>query len=336
MSPTTPTTGTADQADTNGATRVPGELGPASLAATEIAARVRSRELDPVDVVRAHAERIERYQPALNAFASVTLESAVREAEALRGRDDLASLPLAGVPVAIKDNVDVQGLPTRFGSYAMPATPAAQDDERSPVCAAPAPWFSARRRCPSWPSGRSRKAPAASRPATRGRPGARRGARAAAARSRWRPGWPPWRSAPTAGDHCGFPRRPAGSSASSRRPAWCRCPGAPPSTGAGAAPSAHWRGRFPTPRSCSTCSPAPSASAIRRCPAATHDLGVLPASGPGRTGGQGGQGRTGGRRLGTGPCRAQNRDGLTAEPAHTAGVHPLLAGRHRGGRRTRR
>jgi len=123
------TAGMTDLAGTNDATHAPGDPGPASLPAIEIAARVRSGELDPVDVVRAHAERIDRYQPTLNAFASVTVESAVREAEALRGRDDLASLPLAGVPVAIKDNVDVQGLATRFGSSAMPATPAAQDDE---------------------------------------------------------------------------------------------------------------------------------------------------------------------------------------------------------------
>jgi amidase len=127
--PEVDTAGMAGAAGTTDATYVPGRAGPASLPATEIAARVQSGELDPVDVVRAHAERIDRYEPALHAFASLTLDSAVREAEGLRGRDDLASLPLAGVPVAIKDNVDVQGLATRFGSLATPAAPAAQDDE---------------------------------------------------------------------------------------------------------------------------------------------------------------------------------------------------------------
>ncbi len=121
--------GTTGGAGTTDGARAPGDTPLASLPATEIAAGVRSGELDPVDVLRAHAERIDRYDPVLHAFTNVTVESATREAEALRGRDDLAALPLAGVPVAIKDNVDVQGVATRFGSPAIPATPAAHDDE---------------------------------------------------------------------------------------------------------------------------------------------------------------------------------------------------------------
>ena len=100
----------------------------ADLEAEVIAARVRSGELDPVDVVSAHLERVTEWEPQVRAFEVVAERSALREAAALRERDDLGSLPLAGVPVAIKDNVDVVGHPTRHGSQATPATPAERDD----------------------------------------------------------------------------------------------------------------------------------------------------------------------------------------------------------------
>jgi amidase len=97
------------------------------LSATEMARMVRSRELDPVDLLDATLRRIRAVEPQLHAFVSVTEDAARRQAEALRTRSDLAALPLAGVPVAIKDNVDVAGEPTRHGSRATSARPAAED-----------------------------------------------------------------------------------------------------------------------------------------------------------------------------------------------------------------
>ena len=44
---------------------------------------------------------------------------ALHEAQALARRDDLEDLPLAGVPVAVKENMRVAGLPTRHGSQAI-------------------------------------------------------------------------------------------------------------------------------------------------------------------------------------------------------------------------
>jgi len=98
-----------------------------SLHATDMARRVRARELDPVDLVDATLRRIDRVEPELHAFAHVMAETARADAEALRGRADIASLPLAGVPVAVKDNVDVAGEPTTHGSRATSRTPAAED-----------------------------------------------------------------------------------------------------------------------------------------------------------------------------------------------------------------
>ncbi len=97
------------------------------LPATEMARLVRSRELDAVDLLDATLRRIEALQPRLHAFAAVLERSARSEAAALRHRHDLGMLPLAGVPVAVKDNVEIAGEPTRFGSGATPETPASDD-----------------------------------------------------------------------------------------------------------------------------------------------------------------------------------------------------------------
>ena len=97
--------------------------------ATDLAALVRSGQTSPVDIVTAHLERIEELEPKLNAFQLVLAAQALEEARRLQQRDDLKELPLAGVPVAIKDNVDVAGVPTRVGSAATSTQPASNDDE---------------------------------------------------------------------------------------------------------------------------------------------------------------------------------------------------------------
>ena len=96
--------------------------------AVELAGLVRGRQVGAAEVVRAHLERIRVVDPKLNAF-QVVREVAVSEAEALDRRPDLAELPLAGVVVAVKDNVDVKGEPTRHGSAATPSQAADEDDE---------------------------------------------------------------------------------------------------------------------------------------------------------------------------------------------------------------
>lgn len=99
------------------------------LEANTLAERVRSRDVDPVDVVRAHLEQIGRLDASVGAFQRMRADAAVAEAEAIGKRDDLEELPLAGVPVAIKDNVAVAGEPTRNGSLATSSLPATADHE---------------------------------------------------------------------------------------------------------------------------------------------------------------------------------------------------------------
>jgi len=97
--------------------------------ALEIARAVREARVTPGDVIQAHLDQIARLEPEIHAFQVVLAEPATAEAHALGGRPDLATLPLAGVPVAVKDNVDVAGAPTRHGSAATSAQPARRDDE---------------------------------------------------------------------------------------------------------------------------------------------------------------------------------------------------------------
>ena len=69
--------------------------------------------------MRTHLERIASLDGDLHAFTAVREHEALREAEHLAQREDLARLPLAGVPVAVKENMRVAGMPTLNGSRAI-------------------------------------------------------------------------------------------------------------------------------------------------------------------------------------------------------------------------
>jgi amidase len=96
--------------------------------AVELAHAVRDGELRAVEVVRAHLDHLARVEHRLGAFVATRRRAALEEAEELDGRQDRAELPLAGVPVAIKDAMDVAGETTRFGSLATSSEPARSDD----------------------------------------------------------------------------------------------------------------------------------------------------------------------------------------------------------------
>jgi amidase len=78
--------------------------------AAKQAEMVRGGEVSPSELVRLHLERIERLNPRLNAFRTVFAERALLEAEQaearLKGGDQR---PLLGVPIAIKDEIDIGG-----------------------------------------------------------------------------------------------------------------------------------------------------------------------------------------------------------------------------------
>ncbi|MHC3467538.1 amidase [Streptomyces sp. 7R007] len=95
--------------------------------AAEIAAAVREKRATPREVVAEHLARIERLDGRVGAFRVVRAEAALAEADEVGGRGDLSELPLAGVPVAVKDNLAVRGEANRVGSAATPDTPAGED-----------------------------------------------------------------------------------------------------------------------------------------------------------------------------------------------------------------
>ncbi len=89
----------------------------ADRSATELARLVAAREVSPVAVVQAALERVDRYNPALNAVVTLN-ESALDDARELERRLARGEQPgpLTGLPVGIKDVTPVAGLRTTYGS----------------------------------------------------------------------------------------------------------------------------------------------------------------------------------------------------------------------------
>ncbi len=101
--------------------------------ALELAAAIRAKEVSPVEVADLFLERIADLDPHLNAFchradddvraaASAAADAVVRATST----DDLP--PFHGVPLPIKDLLDVAGWPTTYGSCGASRVPAAQSD----------------------------------------------------------------------------------------------------------------------------------------------------------------------------------------------------------------
>jgi len=87
---------------------------PTELTLIDASALIRSGELSPLELTRAYLGAIERLQPQLNAFITVTADLAVEQARALeteRSRGRWRG-PLHGVPIALKDNIDTAGIRT--------------------------------------------------------------------------------------------------------------------------------------------------------------------------------------------------------------------------------
>ncbi|MGD9885844.1 MAG: amidase, partial [Reyranella sp.] len=99
------------------------------LTAADAARAIAARELSPVALVTALIERIARLDPKLNVFlrfdGAAALQAARQaESEAMAGR---LRGPLHGVPVGIKDIIDVAGLPTTCHSKILDGSVAAAD-----------------------------------------------------------------------------------------------------------------------------------------------------------------------------------------------------------------
>jgi aspartyl-tRNA(Asn)/glutamyl-tRNA(Gln) amidotransferase subunit A len=101
----------------------------AFLTVAELGAGYRDGSFTPLDVVKTAFARLARLEPLLNAIATPLHTAALAEAQQAtalfaQGRD---LGPLQGIPIAIKDLIEVQGVPTGFGSKVKPPAIAATD-----------------------------------------------------------------------------------------------------------------------------------------------------------------------------------------------------------------
>ncbi|MHB8577093.1 MAG: amidase [Dehalococcoidia bacterium] len=88
------------------------------LTITEVAEQIRAKHVSPVELTRAYLERIERHNPKLNAYVTVTADAALAEARA--AEQEIAGGayrgPLHGVPIGLKDLYATRGVRTAAGS----------------------------------------------------------------------------------------------------------------------------------------------------------------------------------------------------------------------------
>ena len=90
---------------------------------------LRAGDISPRELVELYLARIERLNPQINAFVSIRADQALTEADAALARLRAGEAgPLLGVPVVVKDSVDIAGEITTHGTKAQ-HTPASSDSE---------------------------------------------------------------------------------------------------------------------------------------------------------------------------------------------------------------
>src|SRR5216110_58938 len=91
------------------------------MSAVEAVTRLRKREVSPLELVEASAQRIAKVEPTVNALPTLCLDRAREHARRImQGGADADAADeagwLAGLPVSIKDLTDVAGIRTTYGS----------------------------------------------------------------------------------------------------------------------------------------------------------------------------------------------------------------------------
>ncbi|MGN0298305.1 MAG: Asp-tRNA(Asn)/Glu-tRNA(Gln) amidotransferase subunit GatA [Lachnospiraceae bacterium] len=89
-----------------------------SLTAVELGKKIKAGEVSVVEATKAALENIKKAEPICHSYVTVTEEAALKKAEEIQKKIDAGELtgPLAGVPVAIKDNMCTEGLLTTCSS----------------------------------------------------------------------------------------------------------------------------------------------------------------------------------------------------------------------------
>lgn len=89
-----------------------------SLTAVELGKKIKAKELSVADAVKASLDQIDRAEKDVHSFVTIDREGAFRRADEVQKQIDSGSLdgPLAGVPVAVKDNMCTKGMLTTCSS----------------------------------------------------------------------------------------------------------------------------------------------------------------------------------------------------------------------------
>src|SRR5437763_9799515 len=114
-----------------GTAGIPGTSDPTKLSLSEASDLVHGKKLSQVELTQECLKHIDRLNPDLNAFITVTAESALaqaREAEAEIQKGQWKG-PLHGIPIALKDLVDTAGVRTTAGSAVFKERVPTQDAE---------------------------------------------------------------------------------------------------------------------------------------------------------------------------------------------------------------
>lgn len=93
----------------------------ADMTLSELAPLIRTRKVSPVEVTQAVLDRIEKFDPVLNAYITVDSEGALKAARAAQRQIAAGKYlgPLHGIPVSLKDLFDAKGMRTTAGSKIM-------------------------------------------------------------------------------------------------------------------------------------------------------------------------------------------------------------------------
>ncbi len=88
------------------------------LTAVQLSEKIKAGEVGVVEATKVCLERIEKLEKDINSFVTVDIEGALKQAEEVQRKIDAGLLtgPLAGVPVAIKDNMCIDGMLTTCSS----------------------------------------------------------------------------------------------------------------------------------------------------------------------------------------------------------------------------
>src|SRR3981189_634641 len=88
------------------------------LSVSELAKRIESKKLSPVDLTQAYLDRTQKLATRCNAYARLTLEIALEQAKAAEKEIQRGHYrgPLHGIPYAAKDLLAVKGFPTPWGA----------------------------------------------------------------------------------------------------------------------------------------------------------------------------------------------------------------------------